>query len=201
MKSTLAFGVRAGLEWEAGSDEWLRVLRDQGVKPVKRLGRPCLSRLTRLLREEEAEEESIVRLAARMSGALFMLSSPRRCCMKASLSISVLAVMGMMGTAVALANPALLPQHPGYPMGKATDPVNGQLLANDPGRANGGGESALSGAAAFDDGHVTQKLSINDQNQRLLEKPGAGILPKVQGPNIVIDPPVKEGTKVQASPR
>jgi len=48
---------------------------------------------------------------------------------------------------------------------------------------------------------VSQKLSINDQNQRLLEKPGAGILPKVQGPNIVIDPPVKEGTKVQASPQ
>jgi len=121
--------------------------------------------------------------------------------MKTSLSISLFAVIGMLGAAVAFANPALLPQHPGYPMGKATDPVNGQVLANDPGRANGGGESALSGSAAFDDRHVSQKLSINDQNLRLLEKPGAGILPKVQGPNIVIDPPVKEGTKVQASPQ
>jgi len=27
------------------------------------------------------------------------------------------------------------------------------------------------------------------------------VLPKVQGPNIVIDPPVKEATKVQASPK
>lgn len=121
--------------------------------------------------------------------------------MKASLLISLFVVMGLLVAAVAFANPALLPQHPGYPMGKATDPVNGQSLANDPGRANAGGESALSGAAAFDDRHVSQKLSINDHDQRLLEKPGAGILPKVQGPNIVIDPPVKEATKVQASPQ
>ena len=121
--------------------------------------------------------------------------------MKASLSIYGLAVVGMFAAVAAFANPALLPQHPGYPMGKATDPVNGQVLANDPGRANGGGEAALSGSATFDDRHVSQKLSINDQNQRLLEKPGAGILPKVQGPNILIDPPVKEGTRVQASPQ
>jgi len=56
-------------------------------------------------------------------------------------------------------------------------------------------------AAAFDDRHVSQRLSINDHDLRLLEKPGAGILPKVQGPNIVIDPPVKEATNVQASPQ
>jgi len=121
--------------------------------------------------------------------------------MRASLFIFLLAVLGIVVAAVAFANPALLPQHPGYPMGKATDPVNGQALANDSGRANGGGESALSGAAAFGERHMSQKLPINDQNQRLLEKPGAGILPKVQGPNIVIDPPVKEATKVQASPQ
>lgn len=108
-----------------------------------------------------------------------------------------------LGVAIspALGNPALLPQHPGYPMGKATDPVNGQALANDPGRTNASGESALTGAAAFDERHVSQKLSSNDQNLRVLEKPGAGLLPKVQGPNIVIDPPVKEATKAQASPQ
>jgi len=102
---------------------------------------------------------------------------------------------------MAFSNPALLPQHPGYPMGKATDPVNGQPLANDPGRANAVGEAALSKAAAFDNGHVSQQLPKDEQNLRLLEKPGAGILPKVQGPQIMIDPPVKEGTKVQASPQ
>ena len=95
----------------------------------------------------------------------------------------------------------MLPQHPGYPMGKAVDPVNGQALANDPGRGNGTGEKALGEAAAYDDRHVSQSLSINDHDLRLLEKPGAGILPKVQGPNIVINPPVKEATNVQAAPQ
>ncbi len=121
--------------------------------------------------------------------------------MNASFLIIPFALTGMLVAGVAFGNPAMLPQHPGYPMGKAIDPVKGQSLANDSGRTSGGGESALAEAAAFDDSHVSQRLSINDQNQRLLEKPGAGILPKVQGPQIVIDPPVKEGTKVQASPQ
>ena len=56
-------------------------------------------------------------------------------------------------------------------------------------------------AAAFDDVHVMQSLSSNQSDQRLLEKPGAGLLPKVQGPDIKIDPPVKEGTKVNVAPK
>jgi hypothetical protein len=56
-------------------------------------------------------------------------------------------------------------------------------------------------ASVFDDVHVKQRLSINQNDQRLLEKPGAGLLPKVQGPNIKIEPPVKQGTKVSASPQ
>jgi hypothetical protein len=107
----------------------------------------------------------------------------------------------MLFVASAFGNPAMLPQHPGYPMGKAVDPVNGQALANDPGSGNSTGDKALGEAASFDDRHVSQKLSINDHDKRLLEKPGAGILPKVQGPNIVIEPPVKEATKVQAEPK
>ena len=123
--------------------------------------------------------------------------------MKASFHIIIIpfTLTGMLMAGVAFGNPVMLPQHPGYPMGKATDPVNGQSLANDPGRANAVGEKALNGAAAFDDRHVSQQLPKDEQNQRLLEKPGAGILPKVQGPQIMIDPPVKEGTKVQASPQ
>lgn len=121
--------------------------------------------------------------------------------MKASVLIYTGALSLVLAASPVFANPAMLPQHPGYPMGKAIDPVNGQPLANDPGRANASGESALTGAAAFDERHVSQKLSSNDQNLRVLEKPGAGLLPKVQGPNIVIDPPVKEATKVQASPQ
>ena len=85
---------------------------------------------------------------------------------------------------------------------KALDAVEGQdlvILVSD--RLAVPDAALPFGAAAFDDRHVSQRLPINDQNQRLLEKPGAGILPKVQGPQIVIDPPVKEGTKVQASPQ
>ncbi len=104
-------------------------------------------------------------------------------------------------SAPAFANPDMLPKHPGYPMGKAVDPVKGQSLANDPGQMNATGLGTLDNAAAFDDRHAKQTLSINENDQRLLEKPGAGLLPKVQGPNIKIEPPVKEGTKVNASPK
>ena len=109
-------------------------------------------------------------------------------------------VLGLC-VSLALANPGMLPKHPGYPMGKAVDPVNGQPLANDPGQTNAIGEKALAGAATFDDAHARQNLPINDHDKRLLEKPGAGLLPKVQGPNITIDPPVKEGTRVNAAPK
>ncbi len=121
--------------------------------------------------------------------------------MKTSLSIFAVFIVVLLSVSLALANPTMLPKHPGYPMGKAVDPVSGQALANDPGQTNATGEKSLAQAAAFDDVHVQQSLSINQNDQRLLEKPGAGLLPKVQGPNITIDPPVKEGTKVNASPQ
>jgi hypothetical protein len=109
-------------------------------------------------------------------------------------------VVGLV-VSLALANPDMLPKHPGYPMGKSVDPVKGQSLANDPGHTNASGENALVESAAFDDVHSSQHLSINQNDQRLLEKPGAGILPTVQGPNIKIEPPVKEATKIIASPQ
>jgi len=121
--------------------------------------------------------------------------------MKTSLILFTICASLLSAGALALANPDMLPKHPGYPMGKAIDPVSGQSLANDPGQVNATGDSSLVEAAAFDDAHVTQSLSINQSNQRLLESPGAGLLPKVQGPNIKIEPPVKEGTKVNASPQ
>lgn len=121
--------------------------------------------------------------------------------MKTSLVLFTICAGVLWASAVAVANPDMLPKHPGYPMGKAVDPVKGQSLANDPGQTNATGEGSLAEAAAFDDPHVKQSLSINQNDQRLLEKPGAGLLPKVQGPNIKIEPPVKEGTKVNASPK
>lgn len=121
--------------------------------------------------------------------------------MKTSLMWLSVFILTPVASALVLANPGLLPKHPGYPMSKAVDPVNGQSLANDPGQSNATGEHALNEAAAFDDVRVQQRLSINQNDERLLEKPGAGRLPKVQGPNIMIEPPVKEGTKVNASPQ
>lgn len=91
--------------------------------------------------------------------------------MKTSPILLTVFIVVLLSVALALANPTMLPKPPGYPMGKAVDPVSGQALAND------------------------------QNDHRLLEKPGAGLLPKVQGPNIKIEPPVKEGTKVSASPQ
>lgn len=121
--------------------------------------------------------------------------------MKTSLIICASPFVVGLVVSLALANPDMLPKHPGYPMGKSVDPVKEQPLANDPGQMNASGENALIGLATSDDAHSSQHLSINQNDQRLLEKPGAGILPQVQGPNITIEPPVKEATKVDASPQ
>lgn len=101
----------------------------------------------------------------------------------------------------AFANPSMLPPHPGYPMGKGVDPVRGQSLANDPGQKNAVGENALQKAAVADTDYVRQSLPINRGDERILEKPGAGVLPKVEGPTIKIEPPVKEATKVIVVPK
>lgn len=97
----------------------------------------------------------------------------------------ILAIVPLLYTA-ALANPATLPEHPGYPMGKAVDPVKGQSLANDPGQSNIPAGQALAEASAFDDTHVMQSLSYNPNEQEIRKKSEAGTLsnaaqePKVQ---------------------
>jgi hypothetical protein len=111
-----------------------------------------------------------------------------------------LSIATLIFTAVcASANPSMLPKHEGYPMGKATDPVTGKSLGNDPGQKNATGAKALEQAAMVDDQHSRQNLH-NDNDGRVLDKPGAGILPKVDGPQIKIEPPVREATKMQANP-
>ncbi|MEK6526795.1 MAG: hypothetical protein AABZ22_07975, partial [Nitrospirota bacterium] len=57
------------------------------------------------------------------------------------------------------------------------------------------GEKATLAGAAAEDAHVVQNLS-DENNQRLLKQQGAGQLPTVQGPQIKIEPPVKEGTRM-----
>lgn len=120
--------------------------------------------------------------------------------MKISLIFFTLSVGLFSAQAMIFANPAMLPTHPGYPMGKAVDPVTGQSVANDPGQINMKNKEALTNAAIVDDNRSKQNLLFNQNDERLLEKPGAGLLPKVEGPNITIEPPVKEGTKVSAAP-
>lgn len=110
--------------------------------------------------------------------------------------IALAVIIGVgLSLSLALGNPAMLPKHPGYPADKAVSPVTGQPLSNDPGQTNAGGDKALLDSAAFDDTHSMQNLS-NPEDMRILEKPGAGVLPKVQGPQIQIEPPVKEGTRM-----
>lgn len=120
--------------------------------------------------------------------------------MKTSLIFLMLCIGMLTAPATIIANPAMLPTHPGYPMGKAVDPVMGQSLANDPGQVNTKIEAALSNSAIIDDSHSKQSLLFNQNDERLVEKPGAGLLPKVQGPNIKIEPPVTAATKVEAAP-
>jgi hypothetical protein len=74
--------------------------------------------------------------------------------MKTSLVLLTVFIVVLLSISLVLANPTMLPKHPGYPMGKAVDPVSGQSLANDPGQANATGENSLAQASAFDDVHV-----------------------------------------------
>lgn len=104
------------------------------------------------------------------------------------------AIVGF-SVSVALANPALLPKHEGYPAKPATSPVTGQPLANDPGQTNLGGDKALTLSVTATDNHVEQNL-VDPNNTRIKEKQGAGRLPTVEGPQIKIEPPVTSATKI-----
>ena len=111
--------------------------------------------------------------------------------------IAIVAGLVVVGFSLsfALANPGMLPKHEGYPMKNDGSPVNGQPTANDSGQTNATGDKALVEAAGAEDAHVMQNLS-DENNQRLLKQQGAGQLPKVQGPQIKIEPPFKEATRM-----
>jgi hypothetical protein len=101
----------------------------------------------------------------------------------------------LFALSMASANPALLPKHEGYPMKNSGSPVTGQATANDPGQHDARGESTLLKSAGFDDKHAKQELKKTD-NERITASEGAGRLPKVQGPQIQIAPPVTSATKI-----
>ena len=96
-----------------------------------------------------------------------------------------LALVG--SAALAAADPALPPKHPGYP--------SAGEYANDTGQKNLTVAQSLSRAAVSEDAHTGQKL-VDPYNARLVQSQGAGQLPTVQGPNIKIEPPVTEPTRM-----
>ena len=84
--------------------------------------------------------------------------------------------------ALVVANPAMLPKHPGYP--------SAGEFANDTGQRNLSAEQSRVQGAAAENRHTVQ--SLRDQNsERLLEPKGAGQPPNVEGPEITIEPPLK----------
>src|SRR5215211_4114876 len=91
-----------------------------------------------------------------------------------------------VGMAVlAQANQLMLPTHPGY--------KEGGEFANDRGQQNLTYNQSIVEASMSGDTNMVPML-MDPNNARLLEHAGAGQLPVVQGPNITIEPPVKEGT-------
>ncbi len=97
---------------------------------------------------------------------------------------------------MASANPGLLPKHEGYPMKNSGSPVTGQPTANDPGQSDARGEATLLKSA--DSIKSAQQNLKKTDNDRIVESAGAGRLPKVQGPQIQIAPPVTSATKIGA---
>ncbi len=102
-----------------------------------------------------------------------------------TIAMTGLVLFGM--ATVAAANPSMLPKHPGYPsLGE---------YANDTGQPNLTNAQSLKAAAGAGESHLTQDL-VDPNNARLTKSLKAGELPKVSGPDIKIDPPVKEGTRM-----
>ncbi|WHZ13642.1 MAG: hypothetical protein OJF52_000476 [Nitrospira sp.] len=99
----------------------------------------------------------------------------------------LMALMLFGSAASAAANPAMLPKHPGYP--------SSGDFANDTGQNNLTHEQSLLGAADAGSAQFQQQL-VDPNNARLVKPQGAGRLPIVDGPNILIEPPVKEGTRM-----
>jgi hypothetical protein len=74
--------------------------------------------------------------------------------MKKILMIATLVMSMVLIWSLAFGSPALLPKHPGYPMGEFKEPVSGMHTANDPGQQAPSPDEALRAAAAFDDPRV-----------------------------------------------
>jgi hypothetical protein len=71
---------------------------------------------------------------------------------------------------LAMGNPTMLPNHPGYPMGAAKDPVTGQSVANDPGQSPPSQEESLRQAGGFHDAHA---MNPGKEERANIVPPGA----------------------------
>ncbi len=74
--------------------------------------------------------------------------------MKKLFLVTALVMSVVLMGAFAFGSPALLPKHPGYPMGEFKDPVTGMATANDPGQQAPSVQEAREQAAAFHDAHA-----------------------------------------------
>jgi hypothetical protein len=90
-------------------------------------------------------------------------------------------------TVLALANPAMLPKHPGYPS-------SGEF-ANDTGQSNLTYNQSIKDAAKSGDTNMAPAL-MDPNNARLLEHQGAGRLPIVEGTTNKIELPAKESSRM-----
>jgi hypothetical protein len=102
--------------------------------------------------------------------------------MRASLILFTISAVVVLTSMPVLANPTMLPKHPGYPIQEAVDPLTGQSLANDPGQLNATGNNALIQAVSFDDTRVMQSLSPNSNEQEAREKLGTDAPQKAREP-------------------
>lgn len=97
-------------------------------------------------------------------------------------------ILGTVGAScfalsMAVANPGLLPDHPGYPA-KGKSPATGQSTANDAGQTNAVGNATLQ--LSQDAGTKAAMNDVSDTNRaRIKESMGAGRLPETDTMNRV----------------
>ena len=107
-----------------------------------------------------------------------------------TMTIAALAFLGMTG--LALANPSMLPTHPGYPAGGE--------FANDTGQKNLTYSQSILEAATSGDTNMTPTVmdqsNVDQNNARLMERGGAGQSPVV-GSNVKTEPLVQEGERIK----
>ncbi len=99
------------------------------------------------------------------------------------MTIGIIGLMSVGMTGLAFANPAMLPNHPGYPS-------QGQF-AYDTGQQNLTATQSLLDAAESGNANRVQDLE-DPANAKLLRQEGAGLLPSNQASNTKMAPSVAE---------